>query len=90
MLGFTELWECLHDDPSPTPNLDSTRAREQPELGPSLRGTENKGLDPCNSGGFSLIWTALGLAPPPQCDFGLAGGGGGGVWEFFVFADDRD
>lgn len=46
-------------DPSPTRNLDSAGTREQPALGPSLRGTENKGLNPSNSGDFSPIWTAL-------------------------------
>src|SRR5260221_8870766 len=64
MHSFRGLWEYLHDDPQPTANLDSTRTREQPELSPSLCGTENKELNPSNSGGSSLIWTALGLARP--------------------------
>jgi hypothetical protein len=50
---------AVHHDASPTPNLDSAGTREQPALGPSLSGTENKGLNPSNSGDFSPIWTAL-------------------------------
>src|SRR6266481_1432526 len=73
MHSFRRLWEYLHDDPRPTANLDSTRTREQPELSPSLCGTENKELNPSNSGGFSLIWTALGRARPLQ------------IWFCFVF-----
>src|SRR5271170_3725219 len=71
MHSFRRLLEYLHDDPQPTANLDSTGSREQPEPGPGPCGTENKELNPSNSGGFSLIWTALGLAPPLRVLFML-------------------